>query len=904
MSGGGSGSTNTVTSTSQPPAAYLNAYSNVNNQAQNVASTPYQQYQGNLVAPLSPDQQAGIQATENAQGAANPFINSAASEIGQSTTPIWSNAQQFSPDAVSQYELPYTQQVVNATQNEFQNQNSQQQQGIVGNAISAGAWGGDRSAVAQGIVAGQEQLAQAPVIAGLQNQGYSQALNEFNTQQQAQIGANEANNWLASQAGYGMANLGQEAQNTQLSGANALTSVGGLEQQQAQQSLNVPYEQYTAAQAYPFQTTGWLANIAEGLGGASGGSSSTTSPGASTASQIAGTGLAGVGALGQTGAFGTSSNNYNGWLSNLFGSGSSFNGASGSPYSYGAAGYTGAGPFIARGGKVPERATGGGIGNVLPFPRMMRAPPHLNGSGIANDNGFHNHPMKLAAGGIALPYTSDTYLTAPNGVQIPQIATGTGAGITGGTPVSDYLSAVAATASHAMPQMYQPPAPAASPSNGGGLSAPFVGTSTSAGGGEGAGGPGGSGSDAPGASNAPGGIASGGTGGQGGGLSAFGTGAAGSPNGPPGSVNANGAQIGGVLGGLIGSATPLGVLGSIGGTLAGQQIGNYFDPASRSMGIDGSVQSTNPGIDPTNPTGTTGDILSAPSPDFQAAGTPSANTDMGPSSPSSADYGPQQSASDFGPGSGPSGEPGDNSNSDSDDGGNARGGIVRRDVGGGIASDAPDVPDRISGTGGQGNILDTSLAAPASTGLAAPPNAPPAPSLPRGLRNNNPLNLEYAGQPGATSDGRFAVFPDQQSGVEAAKRQLQLYGARGINTLPAIISRWAPQGDGNNDPVKYAKTVAGWTGLPLDKPLDLNDPATLDKLVSGMGRFENGQPIGTEISGVGPMQSGAGIAPPQHHSDEGGIAMPQYQPPAPKNDPWTPRFTLVSASWAATLRTR
>lgn len=297
-------STNTTTSNNQPPQQFLDAYSNTYNQAQGVASTPYAPYGGQTVAGMSPDQQAGITAVQNAQGAATPYINSAAKYVDASTQPIWSQVQQFSPGAVQQYQSPYTQDVVNATQAEFNNQNAQQQQGIVGNAISSGAWGGDRSAIAQGITAGQEALAQAPVIAGLNNQGYAQALNEFNTQQSSQLGATQANAWLNSQAGAAMGNLGQEALGTSLTGANAELGIGGLEQTQAQAGLNVPYQQYLAEQAYPFQTAGWLGNIAEGLGGASGGMSSTTAPGPSVASQLSGAGIAATGVLGQTGAFG------------------------------------------------------------------------------------------------------------------------------------------------------------------------------------------------------------------------------------------------------------------------------------------------------------------------------------------------------------------------------------------------------------------------------------------------------------------------------------------------------------------------------------------------------------------------------------------------------------------------
>lgn len=427
----------------------MQQYQNINNLAQQVGSQPLQQYQGNIVAPLSGEQNRGIDYINSAQQTALPLINQAQGQIGASTKPLlpgiqpylnqaqggYQNAQgalasgglsrvldpyvqsaqntfgyagngiTFNPVGASQiakYESPYTQQVVNATQNEFNNQNAQQQQQVKGNAISQGAFGGDRAGVAAGITAGQEQLAQAPVIAGLENQGYAQALGEANTQQQTQLqqqiakqqaaltgaqgtaglgaqeagavgqeyglglqgsqgiaglgqtalGANEANSWLASQAGYGLSNLGNQLYSQTMGQGNAMLGAGGLQQQVQQEQLNVPYQQFLAQQAYPFQSTGWMANIAEGLGGASGGSSSTSSPGPSVGSQVAGAGLTGTAILGMTGAFGPS-----GYLTGA--------GAGAGAYSSAMQGALADGAMAAYakdGGGIPHRAGGGPIG--------------------------------------------------------------------------------------------------------------------------------------------------------------------------------------------------------------------------------------------------------------------------------------------------------------------------------------------------------------------------------------------------------------------------------------------------------------------------------------------------------------------------------------------------------------
>lgn len=768
MSGGGT-STNTVQTSSSPPGNFIDAYNSLLGQGQNLASQPYQPYTGSLVAPLSPDQQAGITATQNAVGVANPFINAAAQEINNSTTPIWSNAMQFSPEAISQYESPYTQQVVQATQNEFNNQNAQQQQQVIGNAISAGAWGGDRSAVAQGIVAGQQALAQAPVIANLENQGYAQALNEFNTQQQAQIGANEANNWLSSQAGYGLANLGNQALQSSLTGANALLGIGGLEQSQAQQELNVPYQQYTQAQAYPYQMASWLQGLETNLGSSAGGTGTTTSPGANPWSTAAGLGLTGAGIIGGTGGFGS-----NGWLTGaLSGLGSGLTSAAptyagllgGSAATSAALGTAAAGGTdfasllasgliaMKEGGALPEddeqpRAPGG---IIVPFPSHTAPMAGIGGIGPHhNDNAMpHYKPLKLAAGGIALPTLPTpagvTTFQGNGGVMIPQL---TGIGGTGGavspstgggiSPVTSYLDAVKSTASTALP-------------------------------------------------------------------SVTGLGQVGAPSGS--------GQAATLPAGISQTApTPMTMQQVATFQPAGDQVSFANNPA-----IAAQVQAQH-----SNPSGLAnvtweGQNYSIPTYLY--------------------------------------GDPYDRSGG----GGQARGGVVaHRDAGGDLGDDEA----------GPGPMM----------------LADASPQLPRGIRNNNPLNLEFRGQPGATSDGRFAVFPDMASGMSAADQQILRNAARGARTVTDLVNMWAPGAEKGNNPNAYARTVASLTGIGPTDPVDWSDSGMRSRIEQAMAQVENGRPvvahsqdpdIQAAMRGSG---QGAGIAPtPQ---------LPEYHPPHVDHSPW------------------
>lgn len=328
MCGGGKGDSSTTTQSSnstatQAPPDYLNsAYQSLVGAATNIAQQPLQQYQGQLQAGFSPLQQQGLDAVQNSQGAANPYIDAASSSINASQTPLWNSVQQFSPSNIQQYENPYQSDVVNATMAQINQLNQQQQSQLQGNAVSNHALGGDRAGIAAASLANQQGLAAGQTLSQLNNQNYAQAANEFNTQQSSQLGANEANSWLNSQAGSLYGNLGNEALNTSLTGSNALLNAGSLQQQQAQGALNIPYEEYLQQQAFPYQDTQYLANILEGIGGVAGGTTTGSSSGTTTNtqsspslfSQLAGLGVAGAGILG-----GSSSDSI---LGGLLGSGS------------------------------------------------------------------------------------------------------------------------------------------------------------------------------------------------------------------------------------------------------------------------------------------------------------------------------------------------------------------------------------------------------------------------------------------------------------------------------------------------------------------------------------------------------------------------------------------------------
>ncbi|MBB7055196.1 hypothetical protein HEN63_022440, partial [Escherichia coli] len=113
----------------------------------------------------------------------------------------------------------------------------------------------------------------------------------------------------------------------------------------------------------------------------------------------------------------------------------------------------------------------------------------------------------------------------------------------------------------------------------------------------------------------------------------------------------------------------------------------------------------------------------------------------------------------------------------------------------------------------------------------------------RGIRNNNPGNLEYSktnpwvGQTG--DDGRFAKFETPEHGIRALGRNLMSYQQQGIDTVSEIINRWAPPTD-KNDTMSYIKAVCEQLGVSADEPLDASNPDTLKALCAAIIHHENG----------------------------------------------------------------
>lgn len=131
--------------------------------------------------------------------------------------------------------------------------------------------------------------------------------------------------------------------------------------------------------------------------------------------------------------------------------------------------------------------------------------------------------------------------------------------------------------------------------------------------------------------------------------------------------------------------------------------------------------------------------------------------------------------------------------------------------------------------------------------------------LPRGLRNNNPLNIrrgakKWQGEVNQVTriedsngenvvtcyyDRSFCQFKDISFGWRAAfillKKYINVYKA---NTISLIISKWAPSNENNTS--AYIRLVGSLSGIPVHTELKFEDAKSMMQIAVAMCAVENG----------------------------------------------------------------
>ena len=119
--------------------------------------------------------------------------------------------------------------------------------------------------------------------------------------------------------------------------------------------------------------------------------------------------------------------------------------------------------------------------------------------------------------------------------------------------------------------------------------------------------------------------------------------------------------------------------------------------------------------------------------------------------------------------------------------------------------------------------------------------------LPRGIRNNNPLNIRrskdlWMGLRAQKTDSAFCQFETLEYGWRAAFYLLTrtYYHKYRLYTIRMIINKWAPPNE--NQTSKYIENVCRLTGIAPDEPIGIpsDQPERWMALGLAMAIQENG----------------------------------------------------------------
>jgi hypothetical protein len=318
-SSGGGAPTSTTTNTSNLPEYARPYFERMMGRAEAASNTEYTPYGGQRLADVSKDTEAGYQKLRNASQTGVPELAGAenianrAQGVGFDAGNYKSNAIQqdaFGQQQANQYMSPYMENVIERQKASALRDYNEGRPARETQAIQAGAFGGYRDAIQQGVA--QRGLANRmnDIDASGRQQAYSNAQQQFNADRQASIGAQTTSEQqrlqaaqyglsgagMAMQAGKDIAGYGMQRQGNELQMANALQQQGIGQQGYQQKGLDIGYGDFMNQIGYDKNNINYLSGILRGVPTpASTTTSNYSNP--NLAAQIGGLGIAGYSLL-------------------------------------------------------------------------------------------------------------------------------------------------------------------------------------------------------------------------------------------------------------------------------------------------------------------------------------------------------------------------------------------------------------------------------------------------------------------------------------------------------------------------------------------------------------------------------------------------------------------------------
>jgi len=300
--GGGGGpqeTTSTVTQTNLPEYAQP-YFERLLDRTEAESTVPYTPYGGQRFAEFDPYQELAFTGAAGMAAAGTPWEMQQASDIASKVGYQDPTAQMTAADVTS-YMNPYQQSVVDIEKREAQKQADRTRSNLGMQAATSGGLGGYREGIEQAELARNAAQLQADIQTRGSQRGYDLARQGWESDRLARAQQMQQRLGASQQLG----GLGLSGQQAEMQRLQQLGQAGASRQAQQQGIYDLGYQQYQDQLGYPRQQLGFYSQILRGLPVTPGTQVSQYQPRPSTAQNILGLGLGGLGlyqALGGGGA--------------------------------------------------------------------------------------------------------------------------------------------------------------------------------------------------------------------------------------------------------------------------------------------------------------------------------------------------------------------------------------------------------------------------------------------------------------------------------------------------------------------------------------------------------------------------------------------------------------------------
>lgn len=258
--------------------------------AESQSLTPYQPYTGQRLPELAPDVGAAYDITRNVATSGVPGLPEAAGvtaqnvmagqQIAAGADPYqYDPTQLFTGENVGQYMSPYMQNVLDVQKEQARRQFNEQAGARNAAAVDAGAFGGSRRFVQEGIAERALLDRMADIQASGQQQAFQSAQQAFQSDRAAQFqreGAQAMEDRAAQadqlaalgfsgQQAQQMVGLGETGRAADIQAAQLLENIGRSQEARTREGLDLAYQDFLRQQAFPEQQLQLFSSVLRGV---------------------------------------------------------------------------------------------------------------------------------------------------------------------------------------------------------------------------------------------------------------------------------------------------------------------------------------------------------------------------------------------------------------------------------------------------------------------------------------------------------------------------------------------------------------------------------------------------------------------------------------------------------------